>query len=66
MADFTQADLDRINNLIAKGAGVTAITMEDQTLTLASADDIQKLRSMIKREVEPPVTFRFAVTDKGF
>ncbi len=65
MGDFTQADLDRNTELFAKAAGVTGVTMEDQTLTMASADDQIKLRAVIKRDVTPPLTHRFAVTSKG-
>ena len=65
MADFTQADLDRINKLIAKGAGVASVVFEDQQLTLAPVADQQRARAMIKREVESARTNRLAVTSKG-
>ena len=65
MSDFTQAQLDRYMLLMAKGAGVTGITFEGTALALASAEDQQKIRAMMKRDVNPPVTHRFAVTSKG-
>lgn len=65
MSDFTQAELDRYHRLMAKGAGVTGVTFEDQALSLASAEDQLKIRAMMKRDVNPPGNFRFAVTSKG-
>ena len=65
MADFTQAQLDRVNNLIGKSAGVSGVTFEDQSLTLASADDLIKLRALMKRDVESTPTHRFAISSKG-
>lgn len=65
MADFTQAQLDRYLDLMAKGAGVTGVTFEDQALSLASVEDQLKMRAAMKRDVNTPVTHRFAVTSKG-
>ncbi len=65
MADFTQAHLDLNTERFAKAAGVAGVTSEDQTVTMQGADDQIKLRAVIQRDVNPPLTHRFAVTSKG-
>ena len=62
---FTEDDLTKIDRAIAAGRGVRTIAFADQTITFHSVDDMLKLRSLMKRQVDSALTHRLAVTSKG-
>jgi len=62
---FTQDDIDNLDATIAATRGAIGVTFENQSTTFRSVEELQKLRSMMKREVDVAPTHRFAVTDKG-
>ncbi len=47
MADFSQADLDAINDSIKKG--VLVVTYRDKTVRYRGLEDMFKIRDLIKR-----------------
>lgn len=62
---FTQADLDKLDRAIADGRGAQSISFADQTITFRTVDDMLKLRSLMKRQVDSALTHRLAVVSKG-
>ncbi len=63
---FTQADLDKLDAAIAAGRGVKQMTFTDgQSVTFHSIADWQRLRAMMKREVESAPNHRLATVSKG-
>ena len=62
---FTQADLDKLDRAIVDGRGARSITFSDQSVTFHTVDDMLRLRSLIKRDVDSAPTHRLAVTSKG-
>ena len=62
---FTQDDLDKLDAAIAAGRGVRQVSFSDQTTSFSSIDEMLKLRSVMKREVEGQSSYRLAVTKKG-
>lgn len=63
---WTQADLDKLETAITDGRGARQITFEGQSVTFNSIDEMLKLRSVMKREIDTATAnHRFAVTSKG-
>jgi hypothetical protein len=62
---FTQDDIDKLDAAIAASRGVSQTTFENQTTVFRPVEELQRLRAMMKREVDASPTHRFAVTDKG-
>lgn len=66
---FSQADLDALDAAIASGRGVRSMTFSDQSVTFNSIEDMLRLRSVMRQELDAtsstPKTHRFAVTSKG-
>lgn len=69
MADWTQADIDKLKAAIAGGAVLQSMTFADQTFTFRSMDDMLKLLALMTAEVNAnagtPKTTRLAATRKG-
>lgn len=69
MAQWTQADLDRLNRAITGGAVVQSMSFGDQSFTFRSLDEMLKLRAIMSAEVNAANsssrTRRLAATSKG-
>lgn len=62
---FTQTDLDKLDQAIVDGRGAKSVSFADQTIMFHSVDDMLKLRSLMKRQIDSALTHRLAVVSKG-
>ena len=62
---FVQADLDKLDQAIVDGRGAQSISFAEQSVTFRSVDDMLKLRSLMKRQIDSALTHRLAVVSKG-
>lgn len=60
---LTQADLDRLDQMIA--SGVTSMTFQDQTITFPSFEDLIARRWFVLRILTGGGASRLAATSKG-
>jgi hypothetical protein len=67
MADFTQADLDKINAAIVAGSAVVTVKYRGREVTYRGIDEIMKAKEIVERSLGTiPKTQRlFAKTSKG-
>lgn len=69
MANWTQADVDKLKTAIANGAVVRSMTFADQTFEFRSLDEMLKLLALMVQEVNAAAgtasSSRLAATSKG-
>lgn len=62
---WTQADIDRLEAAIAAGGALSSITIDGQTFTFRSIDEMSALLARMKRALAGTSGTRYAATSKG-
>ncbi len=67
MSDFTQDDLDRINEAISQSGAVLTVKYRGREVTYRSLDEMLKAKQVIERAlgIQPKTRRLFAKTSKG-
>lgn len=62
---WTQADVDKLDAAIASGGVLSSLTIDGQTFTFRSLDDMLKLRAVMQQALGNAKNYRVARTSKG-